>query len=301
MSDTSLNKIIQYGTSADRVAFTPSPAVGSQVLYIWYDTDNAPDTYIWDGAVWVLINPADTGITQLTGDVTAGPGSGSQTATIANDAITTIKILDANVTKAKIEDISADTLLGRGNGGGAGVPEEITLGANLALTGTVLDTISSGGSPWVLIEARVMSGQTQEDFTGLSGYSEIMVIVKLVTKGTSGTISLRVSKDNGANYLAGSGDYSIITPTDGTEVSATGAQFHLTNATAARSGRVYIPAFNVSGGVRVAMTGVTGSRPDIFLNDTSAYDAVRVYAPTVSGGGPSATMDAGTIYVYGKV
>lgn len=56
MSDTSLNKIIQYGTTAQRVAFTPAPAAGSQVLYIWYDTDNAPNTYIWDGAAWVLIS-----------------------------------------------------------------------------------------------------------------------------------------------------------------------------------------------------------------------------------------------------
>lgn len=56
MSDTALNKIIQYGTAAERAAFTPNPAVGSQVLYIWYDTDSAPDTYVWDGAAWVQIN-----------------------------------------------------------------------------------------------------------------------------------------------------------------------------------------------------------------------------------------------------
>lgn len=131
MSDTSLNKIIQYGTTAARIAFVPNPAAGSQVLYIWFDTDNAPDTYVWDGAAWVQINstagfgtgdvvgPAvavngqiaifdgttgkliadggdtiadviaaaiagasDTGITELTGDVTAGPGSGSQAAVV---------------------------------------------------------------------------------------------------------------------------------------------------------------------------------------------------------------------------
>lgn len=57
MSDTSLNRIIQYGTTAARIAFTPNPPVGSQVLYFWYDTDNAPDIYIWDGSAWVLLNP----------------------------------------------------------------------------------------------------------------------------------------------------------------------------------------------------------------------------------------------------
>lgn len=57
MSDTALNQIVQYGTNAERVAFTPDPAAGSQVLYIWYETDNAPDTYVWDGSAWVQINP----------------------------------------------------------------------------------------------------------------------------------------------------------------------------------------------------------------------------------------------------
>lgn len=44
----------------------------------------------------------DTGITQLTGDVTAGPGSGSQAATIANNA----------VTFAKMQAVSTNVLLG---------------------------------------------------------------------------------------------------------------------------------------------------------------------------------------------
>jgi hypothetical protein len=68
MSDASLNQIIQYGTAAARAAFTPDPAVGSQVLYVWYDTDSAPDVYIWDGSAWVLINGG------ASGDV-VGPGS----------------------------------------------------------------------------------------------------------------------------------------------------------------------------------------------------------------------------------
>lgn len=41
--------------------------------------------------------PADTGITQLTGDVTAGPGSGSQAATIANLAVTNAKIANTTI------------------------------------------------------------------------------------------------------------------------------------------------------------------------------------------------------------
>lgn len=130
MSDTSLNTIIQYGLEADRLLFTPDPAVGSQVLYFWYETDNAPNLYIWDGSGWILVNPAsagtgdvvgpavavnnriavydgttgklikdggdtiasiialiptDTGITELTGDVVAGPGDGSQVAVVKDE------------------------------------------------------------------------------------------------------------------------------------------------------------------------------------------------------------------------
>lgn len=54
-----------------------------------------------NGAAWVSYSSASTGLNQLTGDVTAGPGSGSQVATITNGAIVTAKIADAQVTEAK--------------------------------------------------------------------------------------------------------------------------------------------------------------------------------------------------------
>jgi hypothetical protein len=64
----------------------------------------------------VPLSGSGVGLTELTGDVTAGPGTGAQAATIANDA----------VTYAKMQNVSAtDKVLGRATAG-AGDVEEIT-------------------------------------------------------------------------------------------------------------------------------------------------------------------------------
>jgi hypothetical protein len=65
-----------------------------------------------------------SGITELTGEVTAGPASGSQAATIANDA----------VTYAKMQNVSAtDKVLGRSTAGSGDVEEIACTAAGRAL------------------------------------------------------------------------------------------------------------------------------------------------------------------------
>lgn len=81
------------------------------------------------------------GITQLTGDVTSGPGVGPQAATIASNAVTTAKILNSNVTLAKIQNISTTTLLGRSTAG-SGVVEQLSIGSGLTLAGGSLSANS---------------------------------------------------------------------------------------------------------------------------------------------------------------
>lgn len=120
---------IQRDTRANQPAAT-DVVIGT----LYYVTDEGV-TERSNGTTWEDYSDGGAGITELTGDVTAGPGSGSQAATIVNEAIT----------YAKIQDISAESkLLGRGAGGGAGVTQEITLGTNLSMSGTTLN--ASGGS-----------------------------------------------------------------------------------------------------------------------------------------------------------
>jgi len=103
------------GTSRTIATFSLAP------LATWY-SDTASTTAIADGDK---------------GDITVS-GSGA-TWTIDNDAITTAKILDANVTLAKIQNITSGNLLGR-TGSGSGSVQEVTPGTGVL---TWLQTPSS--------------------------------------------------------------------------------------------------------------------------------------------------------------
>lgn len=130
MTDSTLNRFLASGTNAERLAFTPDPATpasGPDPTYIWFETDTG-DTYAWDfgGAAWVLISASGGGITQLTGDITAGPGSGSQAATIANDAVTFAKMQNASAGSRVIGSTAAGNF------------SELTIGPGLKLVGSIL-------------------------------------------------------------------------------------------------------------------------------------------------------------------
>jgi len=79
-----------------------------------------------------------------TGDVTSVADGAT---TIANDAVTTIKILNANVTLDKIVEAAASSVLLGSGDAGVGIPyAEITLGTNLSMSGTTLNASGGGAS-----------------------------------------------------------------------------------------------------------------------------------------------------------
>lgn len=321
MSDTALNKIVQFGTSTDRAAFTPTPASGSKVLYLWYETDNAPDTYAWNGSAWVKINASGSGITTLTSDVTAGPGSGSQAATIAANA----------VTYAKMQDISATArILGRKTSG-SGDTEECTLSQILdflgsaaqgdilfrgssgwqylapGTSGNFLKTNGAGADPswasagggggggWTLVASQAMSGNTSFDFTGLSAYSDLRVTFEGVGYNNSAQPTIRVSTDNGSTFLSSSGDYNAVNG-DGTLTADVYIRAMVTN----RFGSVYaealIEGFNMANAAWARCTpslSVEGGALQ-YLPGTTARNAIRVMNSSVGA------YNAGTVTVYGR-
>jgi hypothetical protein len=73
------------------------------------------------------------------GVATGGVAAGQ----LASDAVETAKIKDANVTLAKIANVTDARLLGR-SAGSAGAPQEITIGAGLSLSGGSLSATGVG-------------------------------------------------------------------------------------------------------------------------------------------------------------
>lgn len=178
----------------------------------------------------------------LTGDVTT---SGTVVATIANDA----------VTYAKMQNVSAaDKLLGRGQGGGSGDVQEITLGTNLSMSGTTLNASGSGSGAEVLISEQTPSGTGTVTFATISGaYRDLRVIVR--GRGTavaaSVNVALQFNADTGANY-----DRQRVGTTNGSTASAAGAtgqssmilgNIPAASATAGNAGNVDIRIYDYIG------------------------------------------------------
>ena len=120
------------GVPATRLINTAAPLTGGGDLSVDRTHSIPQASAVQDGylsAADFAAFVAGAGMNQLTGDVTAGPGSGSQVATIAADA----------VTNAKLSDMPATTLKGN-NTGGAANPLDLTVAQVITLLNAVVAT-----------------------------------------------------------------------------------------------------------------------------------------------------------------
>lgn len=193
-----LEDILLRGTRA----LQPSASIVSEGT-LYYVTDEA---IIEQSRASAWVSYSGTGatpaITQLTGDVTAGPGSGSQASTIANNAVTTAKINNDAVTYAKIQNVSAtDRLLGRDTAA-AGDIEEISVSSGIEFT----------GGPGIRTTAAVRTRQVGITIdgagvaitTGVKGFKSFPVAgvitgVRMLAD-QSGSAVVDIWKDTYANY-----------------------------------------------------------------------------------------------------
>lgn len=152
----------------------------------------AGDVLTWNGAAWAGATPVDTGITELTGDVTAGPGSGSQPATVEGIQGTPV----SNTAPAAGEVLAFD--------GAQWVPTTPAGGTVTSVTATAPLASSGGATPDISLTGIVpiANGGTA-----------------LATTPTDGQLLIGQTATN---------DYALATLTAGTNITITNAAGSIT-------------------------------------------------------------------------
>lgn len=179
---------------------------------------------------WTLLGAGALGITQLTGDVTAGPGSGSQAATIANLAVTNAKVAAAAaIDFSKLAALTSGNIL-VGSAGNVAVSVAMSGNATISNAGVVTvngatgaftaggaitnagGTLAVGFIPTLASDARVGPGAV-----AIATYQ-----TRLTTTGTGDALTLasaaRIGQLKKISYIAegAGGDTGVLTPVAGT-------------------------------------------------------------------------------------
>lgn len=195
MSTGLLSTHMQYGTSQERLAAQiPTPP-----CVFWLETDT-DDLYLWSEGEWYLISSptgGGGGITQLTGPVTAGPGSGSQATTITPTGVTAGHYGDAYSIPAL--QIGADgriTAAATNPPAAAGTTGQVQICGSTGAVSSIMNgpagqVLTSGGPnnnpTWTTLPAAGITQLTGDGTAGPgSGSQALTLAASGVTAGTYG-------------------------------------------------------------------------------------------------------------------
>ncbi len=216
------------GTVTAVTASAPLSSSGGTTPDISLPLPSDATKYLDGTGAFTVPTGSGSGITTLTGDVTAGPGSGSVAATIPNDTVTYAKMQNAaaNTFIARAASssgdlsevaLSTDNLAGRASGD----ITAITLGSGITMSGGAL-VASAGASGIVQLARQVLGSDTATvTFNSISGaYNHLKLIItgRDIQSAVIATALMRFNNDSGANY-----DYNVLFGVSGTPLSSTAA------------------------------------------------------------------------------
>lgn len=177
LNDIDLNKNQIINVVLHKLSAAPASPVSGQIYY--NSTDNT--VYYWDGTSWVSIGGDITAVNAgsgLTGGGTSGAvtlavnvdtitveissniirikDGGVSASKLATDSVTTVKVVDKNITFAKLQDIATMTVIGR-TAAGAGVPSQISILNESDFISNSASALATQASIKAYIDSRVAS------------------------------------------------------------------------------------------------------------------------------------------------